>query len=597
MDQRSHGAIMDATTLAEMLVVRGEESSATRWLTLLDRSGNEHHLSYGELLDGSQKVSCALKQAGVEKNQTVVLILPTSTDFLFTFFGILLTGATPVPLYPPVRMYEMDQYANQLLAILKDCGAQRIITSGALHTVVRWMVKPAPHVISVLTPQQLLSANSASGGRRIEFPMLTSQDTAMIQYTSGSTGAPKGVELTHDNLLSNIRAIAKALDYREEDVGVSWLPLYHDMGLIGAIFSTLHFAIPLVLFSPLDFIQSPKRWLWAIHKYRGTLSAAPNFAYSLCSRKIKNHELEGLDLTSWRVAINGAESIHPKTLEEFSERFGPYSFPREAFLAAYGLAESALAVTFSMLDEAPKIQSYDRKIFELEGKAVPVPASKDSSTVQWVSVGRHVPDHRVRIVDKEGLELPERTVGEVTVQGPSVMKGYHQKPQATADALKDGWLYTGDLGFLDEGELYITGRSKDLIIKGGKNYYPQDIETSAGSVEGVRLGCVSAFGVLNPRQGTEEIVLVAETRIRSPRQRNQIRKEILKKVHRDIGCSPDRVILVGPGSVAKTSSGKIQHSLCRQRYLTGDLHRSKGWLLWQLIRLWFKSRMSRPSGA
>ena len=594
MDQKSASPIMDTTTLAEVLVVRGEESSATRWLTLLDPSGNEHHLSYGELLEGSRKVSFALKQAGVEKKQTVVLILPTSTDFLFTFFGVILTGAIPVPLYPPVRMHEMDQYANQLLAILKDCEARRIITSGALHTLVRWMVKPAPPVLSVLNPQQLLSADS----HRTEFPVLTSQDTAMVQYTSGSTGAPKGVELTHDHVLSNIRAVAKVLDYRKEDVGVSWLPLYHDMGLIGAILSTLHFAIPLVLFSPIDFIQSPKRWLLAIHKYRGTLSAAPNFAYSLCSRKIKDHELVGLDLSSWRVAINGAESIHPETLHEFSERFGPYGFSRRAFLPAYGLAESALAVTFSMPDQEPRIRSYDRKIFELEGRAVPAPAaSLDSSTVQCVSVGRPVPDHRVRIVDQAGLELPERTVGEVTVQGPSVMKGYYQKPQATADALKDGWLYTGDLGFVDSGELYITGRSKDLIIKGGKNYYPQDIEASAGSVEGVRPGCVSAFGVPNPRQGTEEIVLVAETRVRSPRQRNQIRKEILKKVHRDLGCSPDRVLLVSPGTVAKTSSGKIQRSLCRQRYLTGDLHRSKGWLLWQLIRLYFKSRMSRSSGA
>lgn len=592
MDQKSASSIMDTTTLAEMLVVRGEESSATRWLTLLDPSGNEHHLSYGELLEGSQKVSCALKQAGVEKKQTVVIILPTTTDFLFTFFGVILTGATPVPLYPPVRMHEMDQYANQLKAILKDCGAQRIITSGTLHTLVRWMVKPADPTLWVLNPQQLLSADS----HRIEFPMLTSQDTAMIQYTSGSTGAPKGVELTHDNLLSNIRAVAKVLDYRKEDVGVSWLPLYHDMGLIGAILSTLHFAIPLVLFSPLDFIQSPKRWLLAIQKYRGTISAAPNFAYSLCSRKIKNHELEGLDLTSWRVAINGAESIHRETLHQFSERFEPYGFSRKAFLAAYGLAESTLAVTFSMLDQAPRIRSYDRAIFELEGRAVPAPAaSLDSSTVQCVSVGRPVPDHRVRIINQAGLELPDRTVGEVTVQGPSVMKGYYQKPQVTADALKDGWLYTGDLGFVDEGELHITGRSKDVIIKGGKNYYPQDIETSAGSVEGVRPGCVSAFGVPNPRQGTEEIVLVAETRIRSPQRRNQIRKEILKKVHRDIGCSTDRVILVDPGSVSKTSSGKIQRSLCRQRYLTGDLHRNKGWPLWHLIRFYLKSLLQARS--
>ena len=586
MSPKSTDPIMDATTLAEMLVVRGKSKPAARWLTFLDHAGKESYLTYGELLGTSRRIAVGLKQFGAGKNQPILILLPTSTDFLLAFFGVLLAEAVPVPLYPPVRMHEVEQYTHHLLAIIKDSGARCIISSGALLNFLKWIIRPASHDISLCTPQDLLLSATTS---RMDFPACASQDAALIQYTSGSTGAPKGVELTHEHLLSNIRSIAKALNYREGDVGVSWLPLYHDMGLIGAILSTLHFSIPLVLFSPVDFIKSPKRWLWAIHQYRGTLSAAPNFAYSLCVRKLKDHELKGLDLSSWRVAINGAESIHPKTLEEFSERFGPYGFSRKAFLTAYGLAESTLAVTFSVPDQEPKIQSYDRKIFELEERAVRSPVSMDSSTVQWVSVGKPVPDHHVRIVDKAGLELSERTVGEITVKGPSVMKGFYHKPEATADALKDGWLYTGDLGFLDEGELYITGRSKDVIIKGGKNYYPQDIEASAGSVEGVRPGCVSAFGVPNPQQGTEEIVLVAETRIRSNPRRNRIIKEILKSVHREVGCSPDRVLLVSPGCVSKTSSGKIQRSLCRQRYLTGDFHRTKGWALWPLIRLWFKS--------
>jgi acyl-CoA synthetase (AMP-forming)/AMP-acid ligase II len=586
MNPKGAGPIMDATTLAEMLVVRGESDPSTRWLTFLDHSGKEHYLSYGELLERSLRVFSALKQLGVRKSQPILILLPTSPDFLFSFFGTLLVEAVPVPLYPPVRMNELEQYASHLQAVIKDCGARCIITSEPLLHFLRWMARSASHDLSLWTTQELLASGSQG---HAEFPTGTSQDTALIQYTSGSTGIPKGVELTHGQLLSNIRSVAKVLNYREGDVGVSWLPLYHDMGLIGAILSTVHFSIPLVLLSPLDFIKSPKRWLWAIHRYRGTLSAAPNFAYSLCVRKLKDHELEGLDLSSWRVAINGAESIHPKTLEEFSERFRPYGFSRKAFVAAYGLAECTLAVTFSALDEEPRIRSYDRKILELEGRAVPVPTSNDSSTVRWVSVGLSVPSHRVRIVDQPGLELPERVVGQIAVQGPSVMKGYYQKPATTAEVLKEGWLYTGDLGFLDQGELYITGRSKDVIIKGGKNYYPQDIEVSASSVDGVRPGCVSAFGVPNPIHGTEEMVLVAETRIRSAQRRKWLMGEIIRKVHRDTGCSPDRVVLVPPGSVSKTSSGKIQRSLCRQRYLNGDLRRTKGWVLWQLIRLYFRS--------
>jgi acyl-CoA synthetase (AMP-forming)/AMP-acid ligase II len=403
---------------------------------------------------------------------------------------------------------------------------------------------------------------------------------------------PKGVELTHRNLLANIRSAGKALGFRSGDVGVIWLPLYHDMGLIGAVLGTLHFSIPLILFSPVDFIQNPKRWLWAVHKYRGTLSAAPNFAYSLCARKVKDSEIEGLDLSSWRLAINGAEPIHPETLEGFSRRFAPYGFSSSMFLSAYGLAEATLAVSFTALDAPPPVRTYDREGLELKGVAAPVqPAAgrgTDSKSVSWVSAGRPIPEHRVRITDADGRDLPERTVGSVTVQGPSLMRGYFRNPEATRSAIRDGWLYTGDLGFIDGGELFITGRSKDVIIKGGRNYYPQDIEAAAGSIEGVRPGCVTAFSVPNPAQGTEEVVVVAETRLRSSRSRGRLGQEIRKKVHQDVGCGLDRVLLVPPGTVSKTSSGKLQRSLSRQRYLSGKLIPSRARILWHWARLYLR---------
>ena len=588
--REKRGAGIAAETLGAALVGQAESDPNRRWLTLLDASGSEESLDYGELLESSRRVAEALESSGVKKGQPVPIILPTSTDFISTLFGTLLIGAIPVPLYPPVRMHEMEKYANQLVAILRECGSGGLVTAEPLRTLVRWMLKPVSHPVSVWTPAELRSRER----RRIEYPILKPGDTALIQYTSGSTGNPKGVELTHANLLSNIHASAKALNFRKGDVGVMWLPLYHDMGLIGAVLGTMCYAIPIVLLSPVDFIRDPKRWLWAIHRYRGTLSAAPNFAYSLCLRKIKDHEIKGLDLSTWRVAISGAEFIYAETLDQFSSRFGPYGFSRTTFLPAYGLAESSLAVTFPGLGKEPTVRCYDRKRMEGEKMAVPVSESaRDPNTIRWVSVGRPIPGHRVRIVDEAGCEVPERTVGEVTVQGPSVMKGYYRKSRATEEVLKNGWLYTGDLGFLDEAQLYITGRSKDLIIKAGKNYYPHDLEAAAASVEGVRPGCVSVFGVPNPRQGTEEIILVAETRIHSSRRLNEIRKEIIKKVNQNVGCSPDRVVLVPPGSVAKTSSGKVQRFICRQRYLKGELHRSKGWVVWQLIRLYFRSLAGR----
>ena len=343
-----------------------------------------------------------------------------------------------------------------------------------------------------------------------------------------------------------------------------------------------------MLFSPVDFIKDPKRWLLAIYRYRGTLSAAPNFAYSLCTRKIKDHELAGMDLSSWRVAINGAEFIHASTLQHFVNRFAPYGFSAKSFLPAYGLAEATLAVTFSPLDDAPRVGFYDRKIFEMDGRAIPVSPS-DPGAVQWVSAGVSLPDLRIKIVDSNQVELPDQTVGEVTVSGASVMKGYYHQHEVTAQVLKNGWLYTGDLGFIDNEHLYITGRSKDLIIKGGKNYYPQDLEAAADRVEGVRPGCVSAFGVPNLAKGTEEIIVVAETRIRSPERCRKMVQEIKKNVFQDTGCSPDRVVLVPPGNIAKTSSGKIQRYRCRDRYLTGDLKRSRGRWLWELLQLYLKS--------
>jgi fatty-acyl-CoA synthase len=571
-------AMTDAATLNEVLQAQAESRPDVRWLTLLERSGKEHHLTYGNLYEQSQSVAAALGDAGVSKGDRVVIILPTCMEYFFVFWGVLLAGGIPVPLYPPFRPNEFDRYGSQLLAILNNCGASAVVTDGILYRILKRMVRPVSGSISLLLANRLIG----SGVRPMSRGLPDSRDTALIQYTSGSTGVPKGVELTHYGLLANIRAVDSVLKYRPDDVGVSWLPLYHDMGLIGAVLGTLHHSIPLILMPPQDFIRDPKRWLYAIHRYHGTLSAAPNFAFSLCNRKIKDHEIKGLDLTGWRVAINGAEQIHPGTMREFIRKFGPYGFSKKACMPAYGLAECSLAVTFSDLEEELVISSYHRKSLEVEGKAIPMPEA-DPESVKWVSVGRAIPGHEVRVVDPDHgpergdlpVEVPDRTIGEVMIHGPSLMKGYYRQPGITAEALRDGWFCSGDLGFMDGNRLFITGRSKDLIIKGGRNYHPQDIEAAASSVDGVRPGCVCAFGVPHIEQGTEEIVLLAETRARSAKKQRSVLREIKKTVQRDAGCSPDQIILVPPGYVAKTSSGKIQRYLCRDRFLAGEFRNAR----------------------
>jgi acyl-CoA synthetase (AMP-forming)/AMP-acid ligase II len=582
------GAASEARTLTEALLIQGRSRPEFRWLTLLDASGKEQDLTFAGLLDNGRRVASALRDSGVRKGEPVVLILPTCLEFLYVYWGILLLGAVPVPLYPPVRMHEFDRYGEQLRAIIGNCGAERVVTSAVIRRVIRWAIRPPGPPVRVSDAQDLLKSGAGAADAAEASPA----DTALIQYTSGSTGRPKGVELTHDNLLANIHAVAGTLKYSAEDVGVSWLPLYHDMGLIGAILSTLVYSVPLVLLSPVDFIKSPVRWLRAIHRYRGTLSAAPNFAYSLCTRKIRDRDIGELDLSSWRVAINGAELVHPRTVEAFAERFAPCGFSRRAFIPSYGLAEASLAVTFTPLDEEPDIRRYSRKSFEIEGRAVPVPES-DPESVRWVSAGIPLAGHRVRIVNAFDEAAPERLVGEVTVRGPSVMKGYCREAEVTSDTLRGGWLYTGDLGFLDGGRLFITGRGKDLIIKGGRNYYPHDIEVSAGSVEGIRPGCVSAFGIPHIEQGTEEIIVVAETRVQSPESSGRLAQAIRKKILEETGCSPDRILLVPPGSVAKTSSGKIQRYLCRERYLAGEFQRKKPSGLMAWVRLFVRAVTGR----
>jgi fatty-acyl-CoA synthase len=558
----ARAAAVEATTIAESLWRHAQADPDRPHVYLRDGDAPAEVVTYGRLFAEASAVAGGLRDDGIRPGDTVALMLPTGFDFLRAFQGILLAGAVPVPIYPPVRLDRLDEYAERQGAILANAEVRSLITVDRARGVAG-ILKPA-----VPTLRRVTTAGDLAGrGTAVSAPQSKGSDAAFIQYTSGSTGNPKGVLLTHDNLLANIRAIGRGIDVQPTDVGVSWLPLYHDMGLIGTWLFCLHQGLPVDIQSPLSFLSRPERWLWAIHERRGTLSPAPNFAYELCVRRISDQAIEGLDLSSWRVALNGAEPVSPDTLERFAQRFEPYGFRREAMMPVYGLAENSVALAFPPVGRGPKVTRVRREPFERDRR---IEAADDG--LPFVSAGTALSEHEIRLVDDAGQDVGDDRVGRLQFRGPSATSGYYRQPEATAAMTREGgWLDSGDLAFRHDGELHIAGRSKDLIIKGGRNLVPQEIEEVVGNVSGIRRGCVVAFGVPHETLGTERLVVVAETRSTDPARRDALAAEVNARVADAIGVPPDAVELVRPGDVPKTSSGKVQRQATRALYLQGAL--------------------------
>jgi 1-acyl-sn-glycerol-3-phosphate acyltransferase len=556
-----------AQTLHEVLWLRAQSEPDRPHVYMREDDGREHTITYGALHAQAAAVAAGLRARGVRPGATVALMLPTGADFLRCFQGILLARAVPVPIYPPLRLDRLEEYGERQSAILRNAGVTLLITIPKALGIGALLRARVPSLAHVVSPDEIALAAAPT------LPDGSGDDLAFIQYTSGSTGTPKGVTLTHDNLLANIRAITSALALRPSDVGASWLPLYHDMGLIGSWLFCLYSGVPIDIQSPLAFLSRPERWLWTIHKRRATLSAAPNFAYELCLRKVPDAALEGLDLSSWRCALNGAEPVNPDTLERFAQRFAPYGFRREALMPVYGLAENSVGLCAPPPGRGPRVDCVAREPFARERRAVPTPEN-DRSALRFVGVGAALPHHEVRIVDDGGRDLPSRHVGRIAFRGPSMTAGYYARPEATAAiSLPGGWLDTGDLGYEADGEIFVTGRIKDLIIKAGRNLVPQEIEEAAGGVAGIRKGCVAAFGVADSRFGTESLVVAAETRATGAGERDGLIAAVTERVADAVGVPPDQVLLLTPGSIPKTSSGKIQRAATRELHAAGRLGR------------------------
>jgi 1-acyl-sn-glycerol-3-phosphate acyltransferase len=578
------GELPNAQTFLDVLQHRGTVDASRLHILLREENESTHLITFGELFERAQAVARGLRARGLAPGQCVALMLPTSEDFFASFAGILLAGGIAVPIYPPMRADRLEEYAKRQAAILRSAEARFLITFRRAEAVAHLLHPHVPSLKEVVTVARL--SNSARPGHWKNADRDTDEilheararDIACLQYTSGSTGEPKGVILTHANLLANIRSIIAVLGINDKDVAVSWLPLYHDMGLIGCWLMPLYFGMKLAVMSPLAFLTRPERWLWAVHHNKGTLAAAPNFAFELCVRKIQDRDIEGLDLSSWRALLNGAEPINPGTLDRFCERFSEYGFRPEALLPVYGLAEATLAVTAPEF-KAPngngrpwRIDRIDRAKFESDSRAVPA-AEEDPAPLEFVSVGRAIPGYEVRITDDSGKDVPGRAEGNLWFRGMAATQGYYRNPAATAEILKgDGWIDSGDRAYADQGEIFITGRVKDIIIKAGRNIYPHEVEEAAGGAEGVRRGCVVAFGVTDAQAGTERLVVVAETKGNfNGAMRAKTEAAVMESVADAIGVPADVVELVPPASIPKTSSGKLRRSETRKLYLAGKL--------------------------
>ena len=576
---RAEGVPSSARNLIEALDWQVQAHPERQHVLFYRTEQERESLTYSGLSNEALAIAAGLKERGLESGQAVAIMLPTCLEFFQCFYGILMAGGVPVPLYPPARLSQLEDHLRRQSGILANCLAPILITVPEAKLMGRFLEAQVQSLRSVLTVQDVRRT-----GEKIEPSPLKPEDIAFLQYTSGSTGNPKGVVLTHANLLANIRAWGRAVRLESTDVVVSWLPLYHDMGLIGTWLGSLYHSGPLVLMSPLDFLARPERWLWAIHHHRGTGTAAPNFAYELCLRRIKDEQLQGLDLSSWRIAANGAEPVSPDTIARFTERFRPYGFRPEAMMPVYGLAECTVGLAIPPLGRKPIIDRVRRASFIDSGHAEPA-AEDEVDALRFVACGIPLPGHELRIVDESGHELPERTVGRLEFRGPSATSGYFRNPEETRRLFHGEWLDSGDVAYVASGDVYITSRAKDMIIRGGRNIYPYELEEAVGTLQGVRKGCVAIFGVSDAQAGTERLVIVAETRLRDPVAREALQREITGLAVDRIGEPPDEIVLAPPQSVLKTSSGKIRRAATRDVYLSGALGAAARapWL--QLVRV------------
>jgi len=550
-------------------------------LRFVDRGEQATWVGWGEVRERALAVAAGLLVAGAGRGDRVALVFPTGVEFFAAFFGALLAGAVPVPLYPPVRLGRLQEYVSRTTRMLAACDALVVLADARVKRFLGEAVAAARPRLGCRTLADLPGgtgadladvAAAAGGGARPD-------ELALIQFSSGTTVAPKAVALSHRAVVAQTEILSGCWSDREglRHSCASWLPLYHDMGLIGCVFPALARDATLTLLPPELFVARPALWLRAIGRYGATISPAPNFGYSLCLTRVADAEMAGVDLSCWRAALNGAEPVAPGVLRAFARRFARWGLSPAALTPVYGLSEAALAVTFSALDRPCRSGWYDRQALAEERVARRVSPGAQGVNLpdraqEIVSVGRPLPGFQLSVRDRLERELPPGRVGRLWVRGPSLMQGYLGDPEGTVRTLRAGWLDTGDLGFLDDGELYLTGRAKDLIILRGRNHSPAEIEQAVDTLPGARAGCAVAVSWLPEGAAGEVLALFVEgSRHATPAELAALPDACREAVLAATGLALDRLEVLAPGTLPRTSSGKLQRSETLRLHLAGRL--------------------------
>jgi fatty-acyl-CoA synthase len=529
--------------------------------------------SYAVMHDASRRAAAAFRELGLGRGELVALVVDDPEEFLIALFGASLAGLVPASLYPPATSSDRQRYLAATAAVLRSSHARAVVTTTRLVPDFADLRSSCPDLAVAVSMETLPWPRSGGAGHRAGEGCdagsdASLDDIAFVQYTSGSTAAPKGVIVSHRNLSANIDAIngPAGLDVSASDSAVSWLPLYHDMGLVGMALGAMYCGRPAILMTPRAFVKRPAEWLGAISRHRATVSFAPSFAYDLCVRRVKERDLEGLDLSCWRVAGCGGEPIHGPTLAAFAAKFRTVGFRETSVLASYGLAEHVLAATFGERERPLHVEHLS--VDELATRAVAVENGAGRARVSVVGCGSALPGHHIRVVDEKGRELPERAIGEITLAGPSVMTGYYADEALTARTIRDGWLHTGDLGYLSQGELFVCGRIKEIVIANGRKYHPQDLEWAVDDLAGVRRGRAVAFAA--QRLGcADRVVIVLEPTGTVPA--DALTESIRRRIADVCGLYVDEVVFVPRGTISRTTSGKVQRLATRARYERGEL--------------------------
>lgn len=551
----------NADTLPGQLRHIAEAQPDRELLRIIAPKQADRVLTRQQFYDAARAAAEVMQNSGVKQGELVVMVQQDLLTLTASFFGAMLIGAVPSILPFATEKLDPKRYAESMEALLRLTQPQLLLADEHTISDLKAVMHGSEDLLTVVRAEQLLTAKPTLIPIEVD-----PEAVALLQHSSGTTGLQKGVALSHGAIIRQVSAYRKALYYTQEDLVVSWLPLYHDMGLIAAFLMTFLSGARLVLMSPFDWVRNPVMLLEAITEHKGTLCWLPNFAYNFMAQKIRDKALTNIDLSSMRAYINCSEPVYAASHQQFAERFGPYGTQIEQLTTCYGLAEAVYAATQSPVGEAAHIDIVDRKALRQDGQAIPASAGEHAERL--LSSGRLLAGLQVRIVDDTFNDLPERRVGNILLQGDFLFDGYHLRPDATAQAFHEGWYKTGDTGYLADGELYILGRTKDLIIVGGKNIFPRDLEELASTVDGVHAGRVAAFGVPNQQAGTEDVVIVAEVDGDDKDERKRIMGDIRRTIAGGSDVPVRQVKLVERGWLIKTSSGKVARKANRDKLLT-----------------------------